>query len=511
MDNFLKKGGLLFLAACGAVAIALAILHSRRADSVPPPVAASDDEIDKIVQDALKAWQVPGVAVAIVRDDRVIYLKGFGVRDSADKDAVTPDTLFPLASCTKAFTTTAMAMLVDEKKLGWDDPVRKHVPRFHLADPLADAQVMLRDLVTHRTGLASNDFLWYRSPWSRDEVVRRIGLVKPKHPFRGAFEYQSTMFTVAGMAVESASGRKWEEFVRARICEPLGMKHVAFTTPEAHQNPDHARPHRLSAEGKVVAIPEFVLKEPEPAGSMHASARDLAEWVRFQLGDGTFAGKPLVSKESLEETHSPQFVIPLKGQARDQNPDTFQMSYGMAWVVQDYQGRLLVSHAGQVDGFRAHITLVPRDRLGIVLLNNLDRTYMNLAISNAIVDRLLELPRRDWNAFLRAERKKAADDARARYQDWLSTRKVGTSPSAPLEKFVGAYSDPAYDTARITLENGRLIWKWSTFSSPLTHFHLDTFVLENEILGFPRVEFSVKDGVVASMKVSHPLEVEFKR
>lgn len=497
------------LAALVVLAAAWAALRPTADDTKNRDIDAA--AIDAIVTQAQKTWDVPGVAVAIVRDDRVVYLKGFGVRATDQKDPITPDTLFPIASCTKAFTTTAMAMLVSDGKLGWDDPVRKHVPGFHLADPLADSQVTLRDLVSHRTGVGSNDFLWYRSPWSREEVVRRIGLVKPKYLFRDGFEYQSTMFTVAGMAVESASGKKWEDFVRERIGTPLGMKGLAFSTPEAKKNPNRAAPHRKDEEGKPRVIAGYALERPEPAGSIYASARDLAQWVRFHLGDGSFDGKRLVAADALAETHTPQNIIPF-AEVKALHPESTEMRYGMGWVIQDYRGKQLISHAGQVDGYRVHLTLVPSERLGIVLLNNLDRTQMNLAIGNAIVDRVLDAPVRDWNAFLRGTLKKQEDEAREKHRNWLAKRDPAAGPARPLAAYAGKYAHPGYDTAHVVVVDGRLMWKWSTFVAPLAHYQHETFVIQDETLGFPRVVFQLDgEGRPSVMEVSHPLSVEFRR
>ena len=491
------------------LAVAWAALRPTRDHDKPRDIDEAD--IDAIVTQAQKAWDVPGVAVAVVRDDRVIYLKGFGKLAVDSKDAVTPDTLFPIASCTKAFTTTAMAMLVSDVKLGWDDPVRKHVPSFHLADPAADAQVTLRDLVSHRTGVGSNDFLWYRSPWDREEVVRRIGKVKPKYPFRDGFEYQSTMFTVAGMAVESASGQRWEDFVRERICTPLGMKDVAFSTPEAKKNANLAAPHRPDESGQPRGIAGYALERPESAGSIHASARDLAQWLRFHLGDGTFDGKRLVAAEAFAETHVPQNVIPFDA-VKALHPESTEMRYAMGWVIQDYRGKQLISHAGQVDGYRVHLTLVPSERLGIVLLNNLDRTQMNLAVSNTIVDRVLGVKGRDWNAFLRGELKKQEEEARDKHREWLAKRDPSGAPARPLSAYAGTYLDPGYDTVHVIVDNGQLMWKWSSFAAPLAYYRDETFVVQEERLGFPRVVFRLDgDGRPGVMEVSHPLSAEFRR
>jgi CubicO group peptidase (beta-lactamase class C family) len=468
--------------------------------------------IDRLVQAALTTWHVPGVAVGIVRNDEAVYLKGFGVKRLGAPDQVTPDTLFAIASCTKAFTTTAMAMLVDEGKLNWDDPVRKHVDYFHLADPLADANVTLRDLVTHRTGLGGNDLLWYRSPWDRRELIRRIGLVKPKYSFRSTFQYQSTMFTAAGSAVESAAGMKWEDFVQKRILNPLGMTGVNFTTTAAEKAPDHATPHRHNRLGQIEPIPWYPIIRTDPAGSINASARDLCRWARFHLGEGVFEGKRLVSAKSLGETYTPQIIIPLAGQARDMNPETLLMSYGMAWVIQDYRGRLQLSHAGAIDGFRVHITLLPSDKLGIVLLNNLHNAEMNLALSNAIVDKALGLPTKDWNAYIAAQVVRREQAAAAKRQEREAGRHLGTQPSRELSAYVGHYENAAYGTAEVALRDDTLAWQWNSFAGELEHFHYDTFTLKNELIGRPQVVFTLgADGEVASMKVLDLMDVEFKK
>jgi CubicO group peptidase (beta-lactamase class C family) len=475
-----------------------------------PPVDAK--AIDAAVRRSLEVWQVPGVAVGIVRDGEVIYLKGHGVREAGGKDAITPDTLFPVASCTKAFTTAAMAILVDEGKMGWDDPVRKHVPFFRLSDPLADANVTLRDLVCHRTGLAGHDLLWYRSPWSVEEIVRRAGRLPLDRPFRTAFQYQSAMFMAAGLAVQSAAGQPWEQFVQKRLLDPLEMKATVFTSTAALRSADCASPHRINGLGRAEVMPRYPLKAPDPAGSIHSSARDLCKWLRFHLDEGSVGERRLVSARELGQTHTPQMVIGLDRHARALWPDTAQMSYGMAWVIQDHRGHKLVSHSGAIDGFRAHLTMVPDQRLGIVILGNLHHTRMNLALSNTLLDLLLGLPRKDWDglireALLRGEREEA-EKARARKE----RRHHGTRPSREAAAYAGDYEHPAYGTAHVSVERGRLVWRWNHFGGPLEHFHYDTFVLPDAVLGEPHIVFTLgEDGGVVSMKVLGNMNVEFRR
>jgi CubicO group peptidase (beta-lactamase class C family) len=490
----------------------LLISSAVTASSLDAATNVDTKAIDAIMREAIKAWHVPGAALAIVRHGKVAYLHGYGVKEWGGEEQVTPDTLFPIASCTKAFTTTAMAMLVDQGKVHWDDPVRKHVGFFRLADPLADANVTLRDLVTHRTGLASHDLLWYRSPWSRDEIIRRIGRAPLQNSFRSTFQYQSTMFSAAGVAVESASKTPWEEIIQKRIFEPLEMKSSTFTTTAAVKAADYASPHRRNSRGEPEVIHRYSMTSPDPAGSIHSNARDLSQWVLFQLGDGSFRGKRLVSAKNLAETHSPQMVIRMEGPARDMNPHTHQMNYGMGWVLQDYRGKFLVSHAGAIDGFRAHITLVPDAKLGLVLLNNLHGTQMNLAAGNQIVDLLLGLPGEDWNKFYAGLVRRGEAAAQAKIRERDAKRHLGTKPSCEAGAYVGTYEDPVYGTATVGLANGALVWQWNSFNAPLVHFEFDTFIVANDRLGRPQISFLLgPSGEVTAMKFQDVLPAEFKK
>jgi CubicO group peptidase (beta-lactamase class C family) len=474
--------------------------------------AQPDADIDRVVRDALKAWGVPGVAVAVVRDDQIVYLKGQGLRQIDSDRPVTPDTVFPLASCTKGFTTTLMTTLVDEGKLRWDDPVRKHLPWFHLADSLADREVTLRDLVTHRTGLRGHELLWYRSPWKQEEIIRRAGLLPLDKPFRTTMQYQSTMFTAAGLAAASAAKTTWADLIRTRLLSPLEMKSASLTTADAEKCPDRAMPHRPSSGGKPEVIAWYPQETPDPAGSLNVSARDLANWLRFQLADGCFNGRRLVRAEALRETRTPQIALPLEGIDHDLNPETSLMSYGMGWLIQDYSGKLLVSHAGAIDGFRASLLLLPREHLGIALLYNLHQSRLNMALGNSLIDLFLDLPSRDWNGYFLGIVKKEQATARARIEKRLAGRQRNTRPSLDLSAYAGRYEHPAYGTARITVEDGHLVLRWSSFRCELAHFHFDTFTLSDDVLAGATVSFTLgADGGVAAMRVAEPLGVTFRK
>ncbi|MBY0523480.1 MAG: serine hydrolase [Gemmataceae bacterium] len=466
-----------FLLACAALLLARTVSFAQATDAAA---------IDAIVQEAVKAWKVPGAAVAVVRGDEVIYLKGHGVREVGKDAAVTPDTLFACASTSKAFTAMSIAMLVHDGKVKWDDPVRKYVDFFRLADSLADENVTLRDIVTHRTGLSRNDLLWYGSPWDREEIIRRIGKVPLTKSFRSAYQYQNIMYLTAGYAAGKADGTSWETLVQKRIFEPLGMAGANFSAKNAEKAADHATPHLLRKEDKVEAIRWLNIDNVGPAGSINAGVRDLSKWLRFQLGDGTFDGKRLISQGLLRETHSTQMVIPMDGASgvpslsRTMNPETNMMSYGLGWIVQDYRGHIIVSHGGSIDGFRAQVVLVPKAKIGIAILSNLGRTQFPEALRNTLVDQLLNTQKRDWNALYLEQVKKSEAARQAQEKKREASRHKDTKPSRDLAAYAGSYEHPAYGTVTLTLDGGALVLAWSNYKMKLEHYHFDTFTLRGD-------------------------------
>jgi CubicO group peptidase (beta-lactamase class C family) len=444
-----------------------------------PPARAAERPtagLDAIVAEAMKAWPAPGLAMAVVRDDEVIYLKGSGVREQGKSEAVTPDTLFPIASCTKAFAAMALALLIDEGKADWDDPVRKHLRWFRLADPLTDRDVTLRDLLCHRTGLGRSDLLWYRASWGVEESVRRLAFVRPSSSFRSRYEYANVPYIAAGLATAAIAGEPWDEFVRKRLFVPLGMKRAVFTRSAALKDADHATPHRLDDKGRPEPIEWYPDdKQVRASGSIKASARELTNWLRLHLSGGTFNGKRLVSGESLAEMHSPQMVVPTTAAAR--GPDTTQVSYGLGWFISDYRGHHVVEHGGANDGFRARVVLLPRKKIGIVLLTNVEEHAALQATSRMVVDHLLGLPKKDWHGHYAAVVKKARARAKAIEAKRQAGRKTGTRPSRELGAFAGTYRDRAYGAVEIKRNGKELTLTWSSFKVPLRHWHYNTFTV----------------------------------
>ncbi len=436
--------------------------------------------VDRIVQDTMKAWKVPGAAVAIVQDDRVVYAKGFGVKELGKPDGVTPDTLFAIASNSKAFTTASMAILVDEKKMSWDDPVRKYVDYFHLDDPCADSLVTLRDIVSHRTGLSRHDELWDNSTLSREQVIRAVGHLRLSKPIRTAYQYNNIMFMTAGEAVAAAAKMPWSDFVRTRIFEPLGMTHTR-TAMAAFYASDHAVGHNYDRKKDVM-----VVQPPDddaalgPAGAIKSCANDMGQWIRFQLDEGTVDGRRIVSAEALGETKKPQTIIPMDAESKENNPDTNILTYGMGWTVQDYRGQMLVSHAGALNRFRSQVALLPNQHAGVAVMINSSRGSAALAIRRAIADLILGAPSRDWSGFYLARE----NDAIAKADQKKLEREAGlpknTKPSHELSAYAGAYENPGYGAATVSVENGGLVLRWQKLVLPLAHWTYDTFSAVSE-------------------------------
>jgi hypothetical protein len=320
------------------------------------------------------------------------------------------------------------------------------------------------------------------------------------------------MFTVAGLAVAQASGTSWADFVQKRLLDPLEMKATYFTTTATAEIGNQARPHRLNEEKKPRRMEAYSMVEPEPAGSIQSSARDLSKWLLFHLNNKMVNGKRLVSPRNLEETHTPQIVIPMDNIDRIMFPETTQMSYGIGWVLQDHFGHRLLQHAGAIDGFRCHFTLVPEARLGIVLLCNLHQTRMNIALSNSLLQMLLGLPQRDWNRIVESADSEDENEAAHKEQQQHKNFHRDTNPSRELAGYTGKYQHPAYGTVSVTLEGGRLVWGWNRWSAALKHYQFDTFLLPIEKMGEPHVVFTLDSkGAVARMKVLGQLDVEFAR
>jgi CubicO group peptidase (beta-lactamase class C family) len=297
----------------------------------PMPAPTPLNGLDGFVEEVMKEWKVPGLAVGIVKDGKLVHAKGYGVRDLSKGSKVTPDTLFAIGSCSKAFTATAVAMLVEEGKLDWDKPVIDYMPNFRLYDSYASAYLRVRDLVTHQSGVPRHDMVWYGSPLSRAELFERLRYLEPSRPLHSRYQYNNLMFMAAGVLIERVSGITWEEFVRRRILEPLSMKTSNFSVNDLQKLADFSLPYQ-EAKGEVKLIPFRNIDAIGPAGSINSSVNEMAQWLLLQLGKGTVSGRKVISEKNLAEVHTPQIVA--GGDLK--YDESFYSSYAMGWSVTSY-------------------------------------------------------------------------------------------------------------------------------------------------------------------------------
>jgi len=431
--------------------------------------------IDKDVRDTMAAWHLPGLAIAVVQNDHVIFVKGYGVKEAGGTQAVTADTLFELGSTTKAFTATAMAMLVDEKKLSWDDPVRNYVAGFHISDPCTDALITLRDIASHRSGVARHDELWDDSDLPREELIRRIGAMKIWKPIRSGYQYNNLMYVTAGEAAASAAKMPWEQLIRTRIFAPLAMTESRITYAEWPVS-DHALGHRWDSAAQHATLQTMRNYDAlAPAGTIKSSAHDMAQWLRFQLGGGQIDGKRLLSAAALEETHSPQTLIPIGPATRQLYPDTNFLTYALGWNVSDYHGQMLIAHAGALNGFRSNVALLPKQNFGVVILENIGRGTALAALRNTIIDQLLGAPPRNWNADLLELEHSGDEKTSAAVAERQAKRVSAPKPSHDLAAYAGTFHNAGFGDATISVANDALVLHWQRLTLPLVHENYDAF------------------------------------
>ena len=368
---------------------------------VPVPAQATDFDpkpVDQVVEKALKEFRAPGAAVVVVKDGEVVSLKGFGVKQQGTDERVTPDTVFPIGSCSKAFTATLVAMLVDEGKLAWDDEVHDHLDAFRLSDALADREVTFRDLLSHRTGMPTHDMLGSGLPVDTADLIRRWARAKPSTSFRSTWEYANIPFTTAGFVAGKVLKSDWATATRERIFVPLGMKASSGTAKEGQAAADHATPHYYGFDQSIKPIAWDNIDQVGGAGCLNSTARDLGEWLRFQLRDGRAGANRLVSAKALKETHRPQMLVRAEGVWSIYFPAQVGAftTYGLGWFIHDYRGYMCVSHGGERNGFRSQCMLIPEKRIGVFVVCNLRPSFVSEAVAKTVLDDALGLSAVDW-------------------------------------------------------------------------------------------------------------------
>jgi len=455
-----------------AVVVALCLKASPAAQ--PAPLTGFDD----LVARAMKDWRVPGLAMAVAKDGKVVVERGYGVRQLGQPAPVDSHTLFAIGSTTKAMTAALVGMLVDDKLLAWDDPVVKHLPWFQLKDPAVTRELTVRDLLTHRGGLGNADYLWYGQSNSTEEILKRVRLIEPAYSVRSSFIYQNIMYAAAGAVIEAAGHKPWAETIRLRIFEPLGMRDSIATaaTLEAHANV--AAPHDIVG-GQVRVIDNMSVDPVASAGAVWSSVSDMARWMQFLLDGGRIGGsggKRLIGEATFAELFKPQTIAPFDMYPTTSVVKPHWMTYGLGWFQQDYRGRAVDFHTGSIDGMTAIHGLMRDDRLGVYVLANLDHAEVRHALMYTVLDRYIGAPERDWSAELLklyTGIKRQADESREKEE---AKRVRGTTPSLPLAQYAGTYSDPLRGDVEVTLSDGGLRLRHGPgFVGRLEHWHYNTF------------------------------------
>ncbi len=441
----------------------------------PKPAGSPQDGLDAWIAGAMAKAKGVGLAIAIVKNDSVVYAKGFGVKKLGDPAAVTPHTLFAIGSTTKAFTAAALGMLVDEGKLAWDDKVIDRLPGFELLDPAVTREMTIRDLLTHRSGLSRGDRLWEGSNLSRAEVIRRVRLHRPSWGFRTRWGYNNIMFLTAGQIIPAVAGTTWDDFLKERIFTPLGMTSTNTSVRSLTDHPDVAAPHGLR-NGRTETIPYRVIDNIGPAGSINSNVLDMAQWIRLHLNGGAAGGKTLIKPATEQELVTPQMWIADPEGLGFLYEGSHFLGYGLGWFLFDRSGRKIVEHSGGIDGMVTELIMVPEERLGVIVLTNSAVTPIAFAVGHTVIDRYLGLAVDRLTPIL-AGFARVDGGAQAIEDSLEKTRNKASRPTLALTAYTGTFDNPMYGPARIDLENDRLVIRIQALVDPLKldHWQYDSF------------------------------------
>ena len=483
--------------------LAIFLLTPELQAKEPPPTEALKG-IDAVIEQELKTFQVPGVAVAVVVGDEVVLSKGYGLRDVEKKLPMTVETQMPIASITKQFTVAGLATLVRQGKLDWDKPVREYLPDFRLHNEYATANATARDLVTHRIGLPRHDAIWYGSELSREQIYHRLPFFEFSRDLRVRFQYNNLMFMTAGYLGGQLAKSSWEELTKNAIFAPLGMKRSNFTIPTMNADPNHAEAYELNAKREVVRIERNPLDAAGPAGSINSSADEMARYARMMLGGGMFEGKRVLLEADVQAMMEPQMPI---GRALFADVFGFR-NYGMGLFVQTYRGIEIAHHGGNIDGLSSLLVFVPSKKIGVVVLANRSGTRLRDALPFEIIDRLLGLESSGLLARYRELEVKGFAGEDAAKAAGATDRKPNTKPARPLADYAADYLHPGYGSMKVALEKDRLKLSYNKFATSLDHWHYEVFQApadRQNPLELTKVQFnSDLSGEVASISV--PLE-----
>jgi CubicO group peptidase (beta-lactamase class C family) len=461
------------------------------------------DGFDEHIEGILREWVVPGLAVGIVKDGELVFAKGYGWRNLEANLPVTPNTIFAIGSNSKVFTATALGILVDEGKLGWERPIVEYLPEFRLHDPVATQHATVLDLLTHRIGLPGHELVWYGSPHSRRQLVERLRYLEPNKSFRARFEYSNLSYLTAGYLVEVLSGQSWEGFVRERIFEPLGMTSSNVSVNESQRAEDFSLPYDQK-DGAPVPLPFRNIDTVGPAGSINSTVVDMARWLLLHLNRGKVGDRQIISETQLGVIQAPHIVPPTPPELgiRPQYAEVPVSAYGLGLGVAAYRGYKLLQHGGGIDGFISQSSFLPSEGLGVVVLSNQGKDNVAPpALIYHLYDRLLGLEPRPWSERMREETAKMREALRSGQES--VARVENTSPSHDLDAYTGQYEHPGYGMLTITRDGEGLRLAMNAVDEPLAHRHYDVFDFEVPLYGirFAATFLIGADGGIGSVSI----------
>ncbi|MCX7974092.1 MAG: serine hydrolase [Candidatus Aminicenantes bacterium] len=473
--------------------------------SIPP-------DLDKYIFRVMKTFEVPGLAVAIIKDGQVLLAKGYGVRRLGENTPVDSRTLFGIASNSKFFTATALAMLVEEGKVSWDSPVINYLPSFQLWDPYVTREITVRALVCHRSGLGlgAGDLLWWPpSDYNRKEIIRRMRYIKPASSFRSTYAYNNLMFLVAGEVIEVASGLSWEDFIQQRILGPLGMKNTSPRISDLPKKENVAATH-AEVEGEIRFVKPFLVDTINPAGGIISCAEDMARWVLCQLNEGRIDGdKRLFSERTARELGTMLISRPISPAPPELPPLKVNfLGYGYGLSLRDYRGWKIMGHTGGLPGYVSQVTMVPDLELGIVVLTNQESTEAFNSITYFIIDYYLKAPTFDWVTGFQKLRERRLKEIQEIEKKAEAARDAASKPSLPLEKYAGLYTDDWYGDIEITWTGEKLRLRFTRtplLIGDMIHWQYNTFMVrwdDRELRADAYITFNLNhEGLIEEAKM----------
>ncbi|MBP1661608.1 MAG: Beta-lactamase, partial [Candidatus Aminicenantes bacterium] len=479
----------------------------------PKAVAGVPNDIDALVDRVMKAFEVPGLALAIVKDGKVALAKGYGVRKLGDPAPVDARTLFGIASNSKVFTATALGLLVEEGKIAWDAPVVDYLPWFMMYDPYVTRELTVRDLLVHRSGLGlgAGDLLWWpESTYNRRQVAERLRYIKPATSFRSAYAYDNVLYLVAGEVIQAVSGMSWEDFVADRILKRVGMTASNVRHSAAAEAGNVATPH-AKVEGAVRPIAPFTSDNTNPAGGINSGAEDMAKWMLVRLARGKLAdGTALYSERTARQIEAPVTIMPNPAPPAELAPlkSNFR-AYALGLDIRDYRGHLVVNHTGGLPGYVSMVTLIPERKLGIAVLTNAESTAAFSALTQQIVDHDIGATPMDWTAaYVKVLARLEAQTAEMLGKS-ATARDASSKPSLPPAKYAGVYTDAWYGDIAIEEAGGKLVMRFTrtpALVGDMEHWQHDTFIVrwrDRELRADAYVTFALNpDGSIERAKMA---------